>query len=285
MTAPALIDERCPSCGGVITLEFCDVCGEKRPSLRAYTVAEFIHEIFEVFTNVERSFLRTVWTLVRRPGELTAAYMRGERVHYLRPFQLFLLLNLVFFFIGGGAVTMFSTPLETHLNATPYKERARAVVADWRPATGLTMPEYQKAFDKRALVLARTLVIVLAPAFAVGIAIISVNRSQSLVKASVFSFHAIGVIMLQTIVVAWVTIGILKALHAMGVHGERMFDDLATSLLAMAFIAYMYVALRRAYGDGRIGALAKAGVSFLMFMFLLIHGYRPLLFYVTVYTL
>src|SRR5688572_15720328 len=112
MTPPPLIDERCPSCGGVITLEFCDVCGEKRPSLRAYTVAEFIHETFEVFTNVERSFLRTVWTLLRRPGELTAAYMRGERVRYLRPFQLFLLLNLIFFFIAGSAVTMFSTPLE-----------------------------------------------------------------------------------------------------------------------------------------------------------------------------
>ena len=283
MTSPVLTED-CPTCGQVISGSFCQACGEKRPSQRAYTLAEFVQETFEVFTNVERSFLRTVWTLLRRPGELTAAYMRGERVRYLRPFQLFLLLNLIFFFVAGSAVTMFSTPLSTHLGSTPYRERASAVVADWRPATGLTMTEYERAFDARAAVLARTLVIVLAPAFAVGIAILSLNRSRSLVKASVFSFHAIGVLMLQTTVVVWVTVGLIRGLHAMGVHIENRFDDISTSMLAVLFVAYLYFALRRAYGDGRLGALVKAGASFFLFLFLLV-GYRLLLFYATVYTL
>jgi hypothetical protein len=283
MSSPVLTED-CPTCGRVISGSYCDDCGERRPSQRAYTLGEFVHETFEVFTNVERSFLRTVWTLVRRPGELTTAYMRGQRVGYLRPFQLFLLLNLIFFFTAGGGVTMYSTPLHTHLESTPYKERAKAVVADWRPATGMTMKEYERAFDAKALVLARTLVVLLAPAFAVGIAILSVNRSQSFVKAIVFGLHAIGVLMLLTSVVVWGTVGIIKGLHAVGVHVENQFDAIATPLLLAAFGVYMYLALRRAYGDGRVGALVKAGVSLVMFMYLLV-GYRLLLFYVTVYTL
>src|SRR5688572_9643119 len=134
MTTSSLPEEGCPSCGGSIVLEYCDVCGERRPSRRAYTLAEFVHETFEVFTNVERSLLRTIWVLIRRPGELTAAYMRGERVRYLRPLQLFLLVTILFFFVAVGGSNMYSMPLATHLSSTPYRERAQAVVQELRPA-------------------------------------------------------------------------------------------------------------------------------------------------------
>lgn len=284
MTSPVLTED-CPTCGEVISDTFCPKCGERRASQRAYTLGEFIHETFEVFTNVERSFLHTMWTLVRRPGELTVAYMRGERARYLRPFQLFLLINLIFFVLAGGGVTMYSTPLATHMNSTPYRERARAVVAEWRPATGMTMKEYQKAFDSKSLVLARSLVVVLAPAFAIGIALLSLNRDRSMVKALVFSFHAIAVLMLQTIVVAWVTIGLLKGMLGVGMKvSDATFDTVATLILSAMFLTYMYLALRRTYADGRVGALIKAAVSLAMFMYVLV-GYRLLLFYVTVYTL
>src|SRR5690349_21773829 len=59
--------ETCPSCGAGIGDAFCAACGERRPSARIYTIGEFASEAFEAFTNVERSFLRTFWTLIRKP--------------------------------------------------------------------------------------------------------------------------------------------------------------------------------------------------------------------------
>lgn len=109
--------ERCPSCGGEIDARFCRVCGERRPSERAYSMREFAHEAFEAVTNVERSFLHTLWTLFRRPGELTAAYMRGERVRYLRPLQLFLLVNVLFFFSAGSVRVSLASLFRDRLHA------------------------------------------------------------------------------------------------------------------------------------------------------------------------
>jgi uncharacterized membrane protein YhaH (DUF805 family) len=106
------MSESCPSCGGAIIDTFCGTCGERRPSTRGYSLAHFAHEVFETITDLDRSFLHTVTTLIRRPGELTAAYMRGERVRYLRPLQLFFLVNVVYFvWAGWFGVHVFNTRL------------------------------------------------------------------------------------------------------------------------------------------------------------------------------
>ena len=279
------MSEPCPSCGGAITDTFCGTCGERRPSTRGYSLTHFAHEVFETITDLDRSFLHTVTALIRRPGELTAAYMRGERVRYLRPLQLFLLVNVIFFLVGGPGVNAYSTSLHNHLNSSPYQDRARAIVRQRLPASGLTDTQYVVAFDQKEKVLARTLVIVMAPGFALAVALLSLDRRRPIVQHVVFAFHFVSFMLLLTIAIVYLLIVLAMAWNAMGGRiSDYGFDQLSGLGMAVGTVIYLFLAFRRAYGDGKIPALWKAVAGFASVVAVLV-AYRLFLFYVTAYTL
>ena len=285
MTSPVLT-ETCPSCAGAIAMDHCEICGERRPSLRIYTLRAFAHEAFEVVTNVERSLLKTLWTLIRKPGELTAAYMRGERVRFLRPLQLFLLINVAFFFFAGTASSVYTTTLYNHLYNSSHEVAARRIVAERRPSD-MPYKQYEAAFNQKTRVLARTLVIVIAPTFALGVALMSLRRRKPAVQHLVFGLHYLSYMLLLTVAMSvtlqalafvWVKVG-------GGGAGERAEDLVAGILMMLGIAAYLYPAFRRAYGDGRLAAAIKAVAGVVMIIFVLMSVYRTLLFYVTAYSL
>jgi hypothetical protein len=279
--------EQCPSCGSAITEAFCGTCGERRPSARQYSLAHFAREALETVTDFDRSFLHTVRALVRRPGELTAAYMRGERVSYLRPLQLFLLVNVVYFlWAGWSGMHVFNTRLRDHLNSSPYQRQARDLVRRRLPASGMTEAQYQSAFDAKSLVLARTLVIAMVPMFAVALTVLSIRRRRPVVQHLVFSLHFFSILLLLTI--ATIPVIVLEMVLWRAVAGPpsgwHVEDRAAGATIAVAVMVYLVFAFRRAYGDGRIAALLKAFAS-LVAIVAILTAYRFLLFYVTAYAI
>jgi hypothetical protein len=88
--------ERCVTCDRELATPFCASCGERRASDRKYSLGEFGAEAMEAFLSFDGRVIRTFAALLRRPGELTAAYMRGVRLPYLAPLQCFLLFNLAY---------------------------------------------------------------------------------------------------------------------------------------------------------------------------------------------
>ena len=282
MTSPPLVDERCPSCGGTIALEYCEICGERKPSSRIYSLRAFAHEAFEVLTNVERSFLKTLWTLVRKPGELAAAYLRGERVHYLRPLQLFLLVNVIFFFVAGWArITIFSTPLYSHVRSSEYAAFAAGRVAERVEATGLTEEDYAAAFNRRVVVLARSLVIIMVPFFAAAVALATARRNAPapVVAHVVFSLHFLCVLMLLTMFLKLLFAG-MRAGWTVAGGGPTAWQtlDVALGATAMAgLLAYLIPALKRTYELGWVRAVVASLLLIVAFYYVLT-TYRFILF-------
>jgi hypothetical protein len=93
--------ESCPSCGATFKGKFCHKCGEKRVSANDFEVKKYARILAEHFTHFDSKLLRTVRALIFKPGFLTAEFVHGRRNLYLKPLQLFLILNLVFFFFFG----------------------------------------------------------------------------------------------------------------------------------------------------------------------------------------
>src|SRR5215210_3933365 len=88
----------CPECGEPIPERFCTRCGEKRVEERDYSLRHFLAEALNVVANLESPIPRSFFVLLRRPGLLTAEYLAGRRKRYLKPLQLFVLCNVIFFF-------------------------------------------------------------------------------------------------------------------------------------------------------------------------------------------
>src|SRR5687768_12706751 len=101
----------CKSCGNNFTGLFCNECGEKvlEPSDR--TFKSFLVNIQIGITFADNKFLKSLRLTILKPGFLSREYIEGKRVNYLRPLQLFFVLNLVYFLFP--LVQLFNTSLNT----------------------------------------------------------------------------------------------------------------------------------------------------------------------------
>ena len=83
-----------------LAANFCPQCGQKNIDLERplpELIAEAIREAFDV----DGRALRTLWTLIRRPGVLTSEFLAGRRKLYSPPFRLYLVISLLFFVVAA----------------------------------------------------------------------------------------------------------------------------------------------------------------------------------------
>jgi hypothetical protein len=103
----AAAEGACPSCGGALAGDYCHRCGEKRPQARDLSVRHFVGDAAQELTSLDSKLLRTLVTLLVRPGRLTNEWIAGRRVPYLKPLNLCL---------GLFAVSLFVYTASKHAN-------------------------------------------------------------------------------------------------------------------------------------------------------------------------
>ena len=275
----------CPGCGRAIQENFCAHCGELRREKHDYSVRHFLSQAVEAFTSVDNKLGRTLWTLIRKPGELTAAFMNGLRKPFVQPLQLFLITNVVFFLMNSIAgFNTFTTPLFTHLYRLPYSRMARDIAIPYVAARDIPLSEYATRFDAAAAIQAKSLIIVMVPIFSLFVMAAYWRARRYYVEHLVFSLHFYSFLLLVTSVMQAVTIFALRALRPSGLGPDSAAVDSWLTLLELAVLAaFLYKALRHLYHEPRWMALAKTAVlSFSVGLVLTL--YRFILFFVTLYT-
>ncbi len=126
-TAPgAPHHETCLNCGARSTGKYFPECGERRLRPDEHSLIRLVKEWFRDVVQFDSKVWRSFRTLVTRPGALTAAYMEGRRAPYLRPVQLFLTANLIYFVVQPySGFNGFNTTLESHMHRQVYSESMR----------------------------------------------------------------------------------------------------------------------------------------------------------------
>ncbi|MEK6783120.1 MAG: DUF3667 domain-containing protein [Bacteroidota bacterium] len=82
--------------------------------------------ILIAITFADSKFIRTLWLIIKSPGELSCDFADGRRVKHLPPLSLFFVLNLVYFFFP--VIQLFNASLNTQL-LSPLNEWYRTLIA------------------------------------------------------------------------------------------------------------------------------------------------------------
>jgi hypothetical protein len=275
----------CPGCGRAIEQNFCAQCGELRREKHDYSLRHFLAQAVEAFTSVDSKIGRTLGTLMRTPGALTAAFMEGLRRPFVQPLQLFLISNVIFFLMNSIAgFNTFTTPLFTHLYRLPYSRMARDVAIPYIAARDIPLSEYAKSFDAAAAIQAKSLIIVMVPIFSLLVMAAYWRARRYYVEHLVFSLHFFSFLLLVTSVMQAVTIFGLRALRGTGLTADSAAVDSYLTLLELLVLAtFLYRSVRHLYREPRWLALTKT-VLLSIGVGLVLTLYRFILFFVTLYT-
>ena len=277
--------DRCPNCHRPLDARFCPDCGERRASDRHYSLAHFGEEIAETFTHADGTLWRTFKALVLRPGELTAAYMRGERMRFMKPLSLFLVISVVYFVVSSAAgARTFDTPLRVHMRRSNHGVIATRMVNERLTKRKISLDSYETPFNKASTAHAKSLVIVMVPVFALVVMLLEIRRHRFALQHLIFSLHAYTFLLVLSIVVDGVlVIPIWLIRSGRWILGGQQLDNAVGFVVLLTMGVYYALALGRAYGDGRVAATLKS-VALVVSMALILFLYRAFLFFVTYWT-
>jgi hypothetical protein len=93
--------------------------------------------------HVDGRILRSARELLLAPGALTAAHLAGRRQPYVAPFQLFLVMNLIFFITQSlTGLNILSVQLSHYFAADGYGAFAQQRVTEHLAQSGSTLEVY-----------------------------------------------------------------------------------------------------------------------------------------------
>lgn len=219
---------------------------------------------------------RSFRLLVTRPGALTLAYVRGQRRNYLRPLQCFLIANALFFAMQSLTHTdIFSSPLKSHLQHQDWSDFARRLVSDRLSSRNVTLAAYAEQFDVAVKFYAKTLIIMMALAFAPLVIILFGGRRLPIGAHVVFSLHFYVFLML----LFCVSLAVVEVSVMAGGPGlDNGSLDIVLTLFNLASSAvYLWFACRVVYNATGISRILKAA-TFAVWAAALVPGYRFALF-------
>ena len=79
----------CKSCGSSVIGNYCGECGMPY-QVKRISMGGLLHDIFHLFTHLDKGFGYTVKMLIKAPGHMQRQYIEGERAKHQKPFSMFL---------------------------------------------------------------------------------------------------------------------------------------------------------------------------------------------------
>src|ERR1700687_1849870 len=209
----------CPSCGTETIGHFCSNCGEKEVSQSDYSLRHYLKELAAALPPLDSKVFRSLWLLMSKPGYLSTEYFRGRRVRYVKPLQLFVFLNVIYYFsLTLFVATTFTTPLATQLHMNNYcPTHAKKQVEQKLQKDKISYETLEAKYNKRTGVLSKTLIFLLIPIVAVLFYALFFKKRKYVIEHAVVATHfwsfnliLLGVILpIVTLLLTWS----LKAFH------------------------------------------------------------------------
>lgn len=181
---PQSTSDFCQSCGTVLKGKYCFACGEKIVESDDFAIKTILKQALDDITNVDSKIIKSFKYLLFRPGKLTANYVDGIRKPFMRPIQLFLVINVLFFFFLPKA-DILRIPSVWYFK----QEHRMNLLNKLSERTGQTSAEIMQLYDAKSLTYSKALVFVIIPFVAILMALINFKKHYEYGKHIIFAMH------------------------------------------------------------------------------------------------
>jgi len=247
--------ETCASCGAKLKGEYCRKCGEKKivPE-RDFSVTKFLTQTVGHIVHFDSKLLRTCWLLFSKPGFLTTEWIAGRRVRYMKPWQLFVVAGLLFYFFLPTVPAHFSSSEDfvigfekRNLVMNTFQYDLGTVLAEKAASLHIEASVLETDIDKAAAQKSKTWLFLIIPFWGAYIYLLRRRKIPWLVPHLVFAMHGLTFYILCDLMMHT-----LIKVFGIVIHGKFFLLTLLS-----AFLPYLVLAVRRVYG----GSWAKAILS------------------------
>jgi hypothetical protein len=228
----APVDGSCPNCGMQSAGRYCPNCGQRAVDLRP-TLRELLHEALHEFSHIDGKIVRTISLLLFRPGQLTREFFEGKRARSVTPLRLYLLTSVLFF----GVMAMMPPPRNLRVTVTKGDAQLAQAAERMNRDPSVLSHALETAFPKAMFVL--------MPLFGLIVYAFYWRSERMVVPHFYFAahYHAFSFLMFA----------LFEAAGAVPWRPLRI----ARIVLLLAPLPYLTMALRTAYGGGRLMAVGK----------------------------
>jgi hypothetical protein len=273
----------CPSCGSEATTSYCGACGEENVTVAPIGDDNAARGPRRSFAGRMRASLST---LASPPGRLTADWIHGMRVGYLAPLSLFLWTNVAFFFVqSASGLGILSWPLRSHLSDDSIAWVTTRLFAQRRPHVAASGDAYEQIFNALEAVHAKSLVIVMVPAFAIALSALLLDRREPFRNLLTFSTHffAFTLIWLCTLFPTLAIVLYLIVPSGLPMPWRHSMDLVVSGLEAAVLGWYLYVALNTVFGLSRPRRVLMV-IALVATLYVILKAYHVVVFAATLYS-
>lgn len=274
----------CKSCGNVFEGAYCNRCGEKVLDEKDRSFRNFLRSILITTTFTDNKFIRSLILVIARPGFLSREYAEGRRVHYLRPLQLFFVLNLIYFLFP--LLQLFNTSLRTQLYLRTHSAWVRALVNEEIQSKGYDLQGYALMYNDKSDGLAKLLIIVFVIVASLPLALVYRRKNRYFTDHITLSVELASFnLAMNAILLSLFVMGVSKILHWTDPSWSQYLDDTTlTIVFVLTNVYFLFRAGRTFYQQRGIKLLVKVAIG-VIGLFLALEVYRLILFLVTFWTL
>ena len=245
-----LTSDSCKSCSASLNGKFCHVCGEKMVESSDFTLKTLIKQAFDGVTNIDSKIIKSFKYLFFKPGKLTENYVIGIRRPFMKPIQMFLVINVLFFFFLPKA-DILRVPSTWYFKPEYRLNKLNEMIE----RTGQSASEIMQLYDDKSLTYSKALVFVIIPFVAILMLLINFKKRYEFGKHIIFAIHYFSFFLVFCVCLLFTPF----------VDGNPTI--IQTAIVGFNFI-YLFFAIKTFYKDNNLISVFKSLIAVAGCMFI-----------------
>lgn len=223
----------CANCGNKLEGSFCHQCGEKVISEKDFSLFTIFKNAVDSFVNLDGKIFKTAIYLFTKPGFLVKEYINGRRVPYMKPFQVFIWCNVIFFFFLG-TFDIFLIPSKWFFGY--YSQgHIQELVTEISNKKGITVDELAFLYDQAVTTNSKLFIILIAPILAFSTYFFAKGPEKQYGKNFIFALYLLSFFLILTVISS----AIIRNIPF------HFPNAIVNSLVVLIFIFYIYKSLQQ----------------------------------------